>query len=122
MFVLDTNTIIYYLDGDEKVSEFVESRIEDQELFILPTICVVEFLSYPKVSELDRDIFLSLTKRLQVLDLDYSNALIAADFRFKYRLKVVDSIIAAAAVSQTAILISRDQDFKKVKEIEVIDL
>ena len=45
MFTFDTNILIYYADGDEKISAFLEKH--ENEIFYLPTIVVAEFLSYP---------------------------------------------------------------------------
>lgn len=122
MFVLDTNTIIYYIGGDERAVSFIESQINNQADFVMPTVCIVEFLSYPGVSEAEKESFLALVKKFEIQDLDYNNALVAAEFRTRYKLKVVDSVIAAAAQTLGAVLVSRDRDFRKVREIEVLEI
>ncbi len=110
------------MEGDLKATEFFESSFRNQEKLIIPTICIVEFLSYTQLTETDKQNFFSLAKKAQILTLDYGNAIIAAQLRVKYRLKVVDSVVAAVAMSEGALLVSRDKGFKKIKEIEVIDL
>lgn len=122
MFVLDTNIFVYHTAGDAKIADFVESNAKRYGDLAVPTVCLVEFLSYFQISIADKENFLSLTRQLRLLPLDYQNALVAAELRSNYRLKVADSIVAAAAVTQNAVLVSRDKDFKKIKEIEVIDL
>ena len=44
MFLLDTNVLIYYASGDRAVADFFE--LHRREVFYLPTLVVVEFLSY----------------------------------------------------------------------------
>lgn len=122
MFVLDTNILVYYLAGDERVSQFIKPRLQSQEQFIIPTVCIVEFLSFPKVTQADEENFMVMIEQAEVLSLDFDNATMAAQLRRNYKLQVVDSVIAAATLSKNAILISRDQDFKKIREIEVLNV
>lgn len=122
MFILDTNILISYLKDDLKVANFIESGVHNAEKFIIPTVCIVEFLAYSAMLEKDKENFLALIELLEVSVLDYRTAIIAGNLRSKYKIKTVDSIIAATAINQKATLVSRDKDFKKIKEIEVRDI
>ena len=90
--------------------------------FIISVITFIEFLSYPSITEAEKSFFLNILKRLEIQDVNYSLAMRAVAFRKMYRLKPGDSIVAAVAYNNGAALVSRDKDFKKIKEIEVIDL
>jgi len=122
MFVLDTNIFIDYAKGESRVVDFIQSAVLSQESFAVPTVCVVEFLSYPKLLPAEKEKFLFQVSQMGILGLDYNNALIAANLKAVYSLKTVDSVIAAAVMSQNAVLVSRDKDFRRIKEIEIIDL
>ena len=119
MFILDTNIMIYFAAGDAEVYDFVNKEMALGEIAV-PTICIVEFLSFQKITKNEKDNFLLFANKLSILPLDYQSALAAAQLRLTYNLKVVDSVIAAAAITRGGILVSRDKEFKKIKELEVL--
>ena len=60
---------------------------------------------------------------IHVLDVESSNTSLKnkiIEIRNTYRLKLPDAIIAASALINNAILVTADNDFKKVKELELI--
>ena len=122
MFILDTNIIIYHNNGDRKVSDFILQTLRQPERLCVATISLVEFLSYPELRKNEKDFFVNLLGQLIVISLDYRHALTAAEIKRNYQLNLPDSIIAATAILGGGVLVSRDKEFKKIKEIEVIDL
>ncbi len=122
MFILDTNILIGYLKNEADVADFIEFGVRDVKKYIIPTVCIVEILALPEILEKDKKNFLALAELLEVSILDCNIAIIAGNLRSKYKTKIIDSIIAATAINYKAILVSRDKDFKKIKEIEVLDL
>jgi hypothetical protein len=122
MFVLDTNILISYAAGDEKVSSFIFQALEESNRIFISAISVIEFLSFPKLPAKDKEFFSLLLQELSIMPLDFEHAVMAGQIRAKYRMKLADSVVAATAVLAKSLLVSRDRDFKKIKEIETIDL
>ena len=59
-----------------------------------------------------------LEKDFKIVKIDGEIAKSSAELRHKYRLPVVDSIIAATALTLKAICLSDDPHFKEVNEVE----
>jgi len=64
MLTLDTNILIYYADGDERVTHFLISKLEKDIAIFLPTIVVIEFLAFPALTSKERTFFTSLLLNL----------------------------------------------------------
>mgnify|MGYP001774296200 CR=1 FL=1 len=121
MFVLDTNIIIYYAGGDKKVVAFMEEK--KGAIFYLPSIVVVEFLSYPLINEETIAKFRSFVYQTIVINLDLRIAELAAELRRKYKIKLADAVIAASAISTNSFLVTRNvYDFKKIKELNLFKI
>ncbi len=116
MFTLDTNILIYYAAGDEKVASFF--RRNREEIFYLPTIVAVEFLSYARIDVESTKLFkLFLTQTIPI-GLDLALAERAAEIRRIYGLKLADAVIAATAVLTQSTLVTRNvRDFQKIPEL-----
>ena len=60
-----------------------------------------------------------------MFDLQSSNTTLKnkiIEIRNTYRLKLPDAIIAATAIINNAILVTADNDFKRVKELELMPI
>src|SRR3989344_2244468 len=118
MFLLDTNVLIYYARGDASVSDFFVRH--ERRVFYLPTLVVVEFLSYPLLTSIAIQRFKEFADQTIILDLDFSIAERAAELRRMHNLKLADGIIAASALTVGAALVTRNiRDFKKVRELRL---
>jgi hypothetical protein len=122
MFVLDTNTLIYFSRGETAAADFILGGFKRGEKFLISIITLVEFLSYPTITQTEQSFFSNMLTGLDVRVVDFPLAMRAVAFRKMYRLKLGDSIVAAVASANGATLVSRDKDFKKIKEIEVLSL
>jgi predicted nucleic acid-binding protein len=88
-------------------------------------ISELEFRSFTNLSESDRNLFDSFTSIVDVFDLQSSNTTLKnkiIEIRNTYRLKLPDAIIAATAIINNAILVTADNDFKRVKELELMPI
>jgi predicted nucleic acid-binding protein len=47
MFTFDTNALIYYLAGKESIIDFIEQNKD--ALYFIPTVVIVEFLSFKEL-------------------------------------------------------------------------
>lgn len=120
--VLDTNILIAYLNGDERViQQLIVWRDSEEPLYISP-IVRAEILSYPAVSQADIARIRAFLQQFSALALDDDLAEAAAFIRRVYRLALPDALIAASALTQGVPLITRDKQFSKIKELKVIKL
>ena len=107
-YFLDTNAIIYLLrDGKDYLQKF-----ENAEWLGISVLSKIEFLSFPNLSEHDKQIFRSFEQRVSVLNIESSNQDLiekAIEFRSKYKIKLPDALIFASAVINSAVFITNDK-------------
>lgn len=121
MFTIDTNILIYSAAGDSKVSDFISQQLLENKLLCLSIISLIEFLSFPELTEKDRKFFKNISPYFRTLSVDFEIGMLSADLRRKYRLKLADSIIAATAINTQTTLITRNiSDFKKISELKLL--
>ena len=120
MYLLDTNTIIDFLNSKLPFNA-------NQLLFsIEPKISVVtqiELFSSSKISESE---LLSLNNFIEIVTvfdtIKIEIVLICIDLRKKYKLKLPDALIAATAINNDLILITRNiKDFENISELTTIN-
>jgi predicted nucleic acid-binding protein len=123
MLVLDTNTIIYHLAGQQEVSQMLTSKILSGEIIAVPTLVVAEFLSFPAVSENDIDRFNLFLNQVAILDLELPMAQLAGKIRRERKVPLADAIIAATVLTYGATLATRNaKDFKKVSGLNILQI
>jgi len=121
MFTLDTNILIYYSKGDESVAVFMDQNRD--QIFYLPTIAAVEFLSHPAIDHKTVKLFKFFTTQTIPISLDLTMAERAADIRRTYGLKLADAVIAATTVFTGSILVTRNErDFRKVAGLQIVSI
>lgn len=108
--VVDTNILIYQLNGDKTI----ESVLENKRLF-LSFITKIELLTYQKLSPRKEDL---IEEIFDYASIDTITEL-AIQLRTSYSLKTPDAIILATAAYLRLPLFTADQDLFKVKEIEI---
>lgn len=116
ILLLDSNTIMYLLNGDEAVL-----RLIDQKTTAINFIVEVELLGWPHFSSKEAKLLRQLFD--QCYYYDYSQALKnrVIDLRINYRLKLGDSFIAATAIEYDLTLVSADKVFTKIKDLQLIN-
>lgn len=116
MYLLDTNILVYYLQGIKKVDSFFEIGINT----IISIISTIELLGK---KDLESKEILKLRDFLDtfiIVNLDFEIADKAAILR-REGIKMGDAIIAATAWHFEAYLVTHDIAFRKIKKIKVID-
>ena len=116
--VLDTNAIIALLRGEYSVVALVSQA--DQ--ISISVISKLEFLAFEGLGQKDKIVFSKFCERISISELNPHNQelmeLIIV-IKKKYKLKLPDAIIAATAIINDAILITKDKDFSKIQELKV---
>lgn len=121
MFTIDTNILIYYAAADPKVVEFFNDHKYDT--FYLPSIAVVEFLSYPLITPDAIEKFRNFAYQTLLLNLDFPVAELAATLRRNEKITLADAVIAASALFTNSALVTRNKrDFKKVRGLILMTL
>jgi len=125
---LDTNILIYFLEGLEpyasKVEDLLNSFMRGENRGVISTVTVSEILTgfYAKGDEEGSAKMRGLLKDLSISGLEivpvtFEIADLAARLRAKRGGRLPDSIIVATALTQSAeLLISQDRDLKRFSE------
>ncbi|WP_374688658.1 type II toxin-antitoxin system VapC family toxin [Promineifilum sp.] len=111
--LLDTNALIYFFEGREKITQLVART---PELFYA-SITEIELLSSPRLTaEIAAQIraFLALCRRIELSDEVIERAI---EIRRDHRLKVPDAVIAASALAMDLPLVSADTTFQRVRSL-----
>ena len=120
MILLDTNIVIGYLAGDAEIISAVDKAVLEFGSIALSTINVVELFGYQKLEEEERQQLHRFIDCAMLIHLTPELAMRAAEVRRTHRLTTTDAVIAATALTQDELLVSRDQDFKKVSGLKLL--
>lgn len=119
-FILDSNILIYHLQGDATIRDALAGWIPQQNRLFISAITRIEVLASPTMKPEEEDEIQQLLGRFLLLPVDATIADTAARIRRMYRLKLGDSIIAATALLTSSTLVTRNiRDFKKIPELSL---
>jgi predicted nucleic acid-binding protein len=127
--LLDTNPIVYILEGHALASKFepIFADVQAGRIFAVVTpVTVAEVVSGPlragkeALAQRYRSVLTSSPGwSLRALDADI--AMLAARLRLRHRMKLPDAIQLATAIHEGChALVSHDRDFSKVQELLVL--
>lgn len=117
---LDTNAIIALLQGNKQIIQY----LHDAQWIGISVISQIEFLVFPDLTDDDKSIFKQFLQRIDVIGLSSKQdelIELIIKLRQQYNLKLPDVIIAATAILYNADLITFDNQFRRIKELNVID-
>ncbi len=121
MIALDTNIAIAYLADESQVRDRLRLATTTGEVVVISTIVVAEILSYPSI---DENLLVRIKEWLvgvEIVSFDLLTAERAAQVRRQTNMKLTDSAIAATALIHGASLATRDQQFKKVSNLTILE-
>lgn len=100
-YLIDTNILIYFLQGDKVAVSFLKKILDDE--LCISLINKIEVLSFPDLSK----------------DEEKEETI---KIRKKYKLKLGDALICATSIMHDTILVSRNEkDFIKVKGLKFLN-
>jgi len=120
IYLLDTNAIIALLQGNKQLIQYLCNA----QWIGISIISQIEFLVFPGLTDCDKEIFKQFLKRVDIIELSPDqNEMIDSiiKLRQQYNLKLPDTIIAATAIQYNSSLITSDSQFRRIKELNVID-
>ena len=117
-YLLDSNIIIYHLNGVELATNFLRKYILD---CFISRITFIEILSFD-FNEFERSSVIDLLNNFTIIDTSENIALQCLKNREKKKIELPDNIIASTAQVNDLILVSRNiKDFKDL-DIKLLDI
>lgn len=119
-FLIDTNILIYYLNGTAPTNKEVETALLDNN-FVISSITFTEILSWKSLSEDDIQLITKRFSSIEIISPDREISIEAAKIRRYHFVKLADALIAASAIHLNIPLVTNDlTDFKQIKELQTI--
>ncbi|WP_373514030.1 type II toxin-antitoxin system VapC family toxin [Persicitalea sp.] len=110
--VLDTNIILYLLQGDAVLQDFLKEKD-----FTLSFINELELLGFRKITPNEEHSLRYFLDECAILDINQGIKDITVQLRRKYSLKLPDAIICATAIFLGIPLLSADRHFGQIEEL-----
>src|SRR3954463_4351070 len=104
--LLDTNTVMYLIKGDEKVL-----RLIDKKAVAVNFIVEIELLGWKSITSALEALILDLIKDVRYFDYSHRVKQRTITLRQKHNLKLGDAFIAATALEFDLTLVSADRIF-----------
>ncbi len=114
-FLMDTNVVLYLLNGDKTVADL----INDKQIYV-SFITELELLGYQELTEDERKRIIEFLSECTIININRQIKERTIQIRQHQKIKLPDSIIAATSQYLNIPLISSDADFKKVEGISVV--
>lgn len=125
-YLLDTHTFLWFLTGDQQLPKTVISHIEEiQTINYISIASIWEIAIKVSLGKLKLSISLNELKNeifkngFEILPLDFEHIITLSTLENHHK-DPFDRIILAQAISEKLTLISKDQNFKLYKQIDVL--
>lgn len=112
---LDTNIILYLLNGDETLAEILDNK----QIYI-SIITELELLAFPGITQKEEKIIQSFLSETKIISINSAIKKEVVKVRKRYKTKLPDSIIIATALYLNLPLLTADLGFKKVTKLSLI--
>jgi predicted nucleic acid-binding protein len=123
MFVLDTNSIIYYLKDEQSAVKVIDKIFAQNSIVYISVITELELLSFSNLTTNELNKIEEFLQIVAIVPLDSRLARMAANLRRLYKIKTVDSIIAATSLYTGSTLVTRNiKDFQKIIGLKLIQI
>ena len=121
--VWDTNVIIYYLQSHltPSVKIFLDNIIDNHKPAI-SVITEIELLAWQSATDKDIKLLKDFIADCTVIELSHSIKLKSIEVRKQFKLKLPDAIIAASALVNDSLFITRNvADFGRISAIKLLN-
>ena len=119
-YLLDTNSVIYFFNGEKKIADLIEKAKDD---IVISFITKIELLSFDIEDQDTEKKVREFLNEIRVILLDDDVITATIEYRKKLKLKMPDAIISATAKVLGVTLITADKVLsKKLTGIKIISL
>jgi predicted nucleic acid-binding protein len=112
---VDTNILINLAEGKREVDQYLEGN----NLFV-SVITEIELLGWHKITNQQKDFFQALLNDCTLIGLTKPVKELAIELKQKHKIKLPDSVISASAIHLDIPLLTSDQGFEKIKNLNLI--
>jgi len=118
-YLIDSNIIIYHLNGDNRITSFLRENITYCAISI---ITYIEVLSFDFSNSQEKDNVRKLLKSFRIYDTTEDIAEIAISNRQRKKIRVPDNIIASTAKVYNLCLVTRNiSDFNNL-DLDIFEI
>ena len=118
MYLIDSNILIYAREaGNSFLDTFVLA-----ESAAVSEISLAEVFSYPGLTETQERDYEQVFSKIRMLAVSHLVWRRAAQIRKRHRCKLADAVVAATAIQENLVLVTRNtKDFKGIEGLHVLD-
>jgi predicted nucleic acid-binding protein len=114
-YLIDTNVLIYILQGNPAVRYFAQS-----EILSISVITEMEILGKYQISVAEKDTIEKALDNTYIIDIDSHIKQLTIKIRQQAKIKLPDAIVAATAMSKGLSLVTADKGFKKIPNLDLV--
>ena len=112
---VDTNIVLYLLSGDKTLA----ALLNEKNLY-LSFVSQLELLGFKGMNKKEESSLISFIEQCTVIDINNRIKQKVIELRKRYSLKLPDCIIMASSIHLDIPIFSADEDFKKVKDLDLL--
>ena len=113
--VCDTNPLIYLLDGNKPIAQFLENK-----QIYLSVITELELFGKQNLSTHENELIEALLDNCFVIDVEPEIKRIYREIKQKYTIKLPDAVVAATALYLDLPLLTFDKGFKPIINLKLM--
>jgi predicted nucleic acid-binding protein len=117
-YLLDTNAVIAIVNGNKELVQ----QLNAAGFVAFSVVSIIEFLSFPDLSEKDKTVFEEIVAEGSFINLDFEDGRLMdkiVETHKTYRLKLPDAILTATALRYNCQLASNDKELQKVPDLSI---
>ncbi len=119
--LIDTNIFVDYLRNHKPAIDFFENFVGKNEVFFSAITETELLVGKENDNDEKREKLLHFLYQLNKIKVDNPLVLVAGDIGRTYKISVPDAIIAATAITNNLLLITKNvKDFKKISDINLL--
>jgi len=113
MYLLDSNIIIGFLNGDTKIGNWIFAAKERKEFLLISIMSKIEVMSLEKLTERQIEEIKRFLDSFHPIGLNDEVVALAAAIRRKKKASLGDAVVLASAIHAHATLVTNDKQFFK---------
>ena len=117
-YLVDTNILIYYLEGEDRITSFIKKHLH---------ACGISQINYLEVFSLpleqrEKAVIENFVKLFEIFDIDSMITMQAIRNRQSKKVKLADNLIAATAQIHDLVLVTRNvKDFQNLPNLNLFN-